>query len=458
MKAIRGCLPPFLHGFWDRVNTSPIGSRLARGAFWSLAGVVISRAFALIASIICARKLGKETFGELGIIQSTIAMFTVIAGAGLGLTATKYIAELRQKDPVKAGEILALSETLALISGVLIGVFILIAAPWLAAKTLRNANLTDLLRICALMLFLSAFNGAQTGALMGFEAFKDIAKINAWTGMAGAILAVTGVVFWGIKGVAWSMVIVLSLNCWLCQRMIKNQMRLCAIPRAPRLLFRQWRILLTFSLPAAASGLLVTPVTWVCNTLLVNQPNGYAEMGVFNAANQWRNLILFIPSILGQIVLPILANLEGKGNRSSQWKILYANIAVTAAICLSAAAGISLLAPFIMHTYGSGYTTGNLSLILLSFSAVLTAIAAVIGQVIASSGKMWWGMLLNLIWGIAFIGSTWLLRSQGAYGLSLATLLAYVLHLFTLWAFIHFYLRKAHRNSDVTPSTSLNVD
>jgi hypothetical protein len=39
--------------------------------------------------------------------------------------------------------------------------------------------------------------------------------------------------------------------------------------------------------------------------MVVNQPGGYAEMGVFSAARQWRTAIGFIPGVLAQFALPL---------------------------------------------------------------------------------------------------------------------------------------------------------
>ena len=107
----------------------PIGSlraRFAMGAFWSVAGAVVSRGFLLVASIFCARFLGKEGFGALGMIQSTVGMFGVFAGLGLGMTATKYVSELRRRDPERAGRILALSDAVAFVSGSVITVLMIL--------------------------------------------------------------------------------------------------------------------------------------------------------------------------------------------------------------------------------------------------------------------------------------------------------------------------------------------
>src|ERR1035438_1477658 len=86
----------------------PAGSlreRFTYGVIWSLAGAVVSRGFLLAASVVCARFLGKEGFGALGMIQSTAGMFGIFAGLGLGLTATKYVSEFRRQDPMRAGRI-----------------------------------------------------------------------------------------------------------------------------------------------------------------------------------------------------------------------------------------------------------------------------------------------------------------------------------------------------------------
>jgi len=66
---------------------------------------------------ILARTLGKAGFGELAILQSTVGMFSVFAGFGLGLTSTKYIAELRWSDPQRAARISAVSLLVGLCTG-----------------------------------------------------------------------------------------------------------------------------------------------------------------------------------------------------------------------------------------------------------------------------------------------------------------------------------------------------
>jgi O-antigen/teichoic acid export membrane protein len=438
-RALSAC-PEFLRAYRDRIEASPLGLRLAKGAFWSLAGALISRGLALLSSIIVARILGKEGFGELGIIQSTVGMFGVFAGFGLGMTATKYIAEFRTKDPGKAGRVIGLSNIVSIVSGGVMSLILVFLARWLASHTLAAPHLTRLLQISAGLLFLSALTGAQTGVLAGFEAFKTIARVNFWAGIANFPLMVIGVSLAGITGAVWGLVAGMLVNWLLNHVAITMEAQRANGPATYSDCLQEWKILWKFSFPAVLAGVMAGPVNWVCNAMLVNQPNGYAEMGIFNAANQWRMAILFVPGAVGAIVLPVLSNLHGVGDHLSYRRVFWYNILLNGSVSLSIALLVSLLAPIIMGTYGKGFESGHIVLVLLSLSAVLNATIGVIGQSIASAGKMWWGMLLNALWSFVLLGSMWLLKSHGAQGLSISIVIAYGFHLMTVSSYTYLFL------------------
>lgn len=204
--------------------------------------------------------------------------------------------------------------------------------------------------------------------------------------------------------------------------------------------FQEWPILWKYSVPAALGGFMVSPILWACSALLVNQPGRYAQMGIFEAANQWRIAILFIPGMVGQVVLPMLSNLHGTGDHTRYWKVLKYNVLLNGGVGLLAAISLSGVGTWIMRSYGEGFEEGYWVLVVLVFSAVLVAINQVVGQAIASRGKMWIGFLLNCLWGGALLGfSAWFVfNGYGSFGLAMAYLLAYLLH--TLWQTL--YVRR----------------
>ena len=140
-----GYCPPVLRPALERIENSAVGLRLARGIFWSVSGTVISRGLMLVAMVLVARMLGKTAYGEFGMLQSTfLGMFGVFAGFGLGLTATKHVAEYCRSDPERAGRIITLSGLFAVVTGGLMAVGLLIWAPWLAAHTINAPHLAVL--------------------------------------------------------------------------------------------------------------------------------------------------------------------------------------------------------------------------------------------------------------------------------------------------------------------------
>jgi len=440
---------PHLMGNW--INRIPLGRRLVLGAFWSVVGSVAARLLSVPTSVVLARLMGSVHYGELAIIQSSADLFALFAGFGLSLTATKHVAELRGKDPHRAGRILALSTMTACVTGVVMAVTLLGLAPWLAARTLAAPNLVGPLRIGAGLLFFSSLSGAQCGALYGFEAFRTTARLQATIGLLNVPLMVGGYLVYGLNGVLWGMVVSRFLE-WLLRHLaVRAETTKANITIRYRDCASEIPILWQFSLPALLSGALVIPVNWGCSAILVNQINGYAQMGIYNAASQWYNALLFVPSTLGTVLLPLLSDRMGEGDGRGAAGALRFMLRFNLALMLPCVVGISLLSPYIMRMYGPEYGNAWPTLIVVVVTAGLFAVLMPIGDVIAASGRMWLGCLMNAGWALVLIPSTIVLvhRGLGSLGLASARLFAYSIHaVWTCW-FAYNVLQLATRRTNV---------
>lgn len=425
----------------DAILKSDINKKIVRGSFWSLSGTFISKGLLLLSSIIVARILGPEVYGEAGIIRSTVNMFTAFAGMGLGLTAIKYIAEHKTNDIQKVLKIITLSNIVAFLSGFIFSVIIIIFSSEIAIQ-INAPHLVNEIRIGAIMLFFNSLNGVQNGILAGFEDFKSIAKNNLWAGIISFFTQIIATYIWGLTGAiigfGINFFILWILNKYSISRIISSRSRIKIFDKS---LLTEVSILWKFSLPAVLSGIMVGPITWVCNTILVNQSNGYSQMALFDIANQWRMTILFIPMALSQIILPMLSSsLKDKSNYKIIFqKNLKLNILISTIMFLI----ITIASPLISHFYGNEFQDIKLPLIIMSLSTILITINNVIGQVIASQGRMWIGFCLNLFWAIVLIISVYItikVYQLGAIGMSLSYLIAYILHTVTQTIISHKYL------------------
>lgn len=410
-------------------GSGSIASRIANGAFWSIFGTAAAKLFVLVAGILCANILGKEGYGQLGIVRSTINLFVVFGTAGMGVTATKFIAQYKNTDKEFTEKIASITQGFALFAGCLTAVIVLVAANFLSCHILNAPELTIDIRIGAILLLVTILNGAQNGILSGYEKFQSIAKNTFIASAAEGLLMVVGAKLSGVFGAILGFG--LGYIClWLCNRYSINRTfkQYGLTWKWNSIRAQDLKILYKFSLPAALSGILVMPAYWVVRTLIIRY-NGFGELGVYEAADQWRVIILFIPGVLGQIVLPILSNVLEEGSRKSFWKVIWINIGINAVITFFLSIFILFFGDWLMKLNGKEFV-GSAAITYLAFSTVFSSAATVVGNAITSLEKVWTGFAFNLLWASMFIGFSWFALSadMASEGVAIALLLSYCLH------------------------------
>jgi O-antigen/teichoic acid export membrane protein len=440
--------PRPLHQFLERVQSSPIATRLVHGSLWSVAGSLLSRVLALAAALLVARMLGKASYGQLGIIQSTIGMFGTFAGFGMGTMATKFVAELRSKDPARAGRIIALSSAVSWITGILMGATLFLLAPWLTRSSLAAPELSPYLQLSGLLLLLNAVNGAQTGVLSGFEAFRKIAWINGLTGLLNFPLVVGGAMLFDLWGVVWGMIIAQGCGCLANAFIWKREAARLNIPIVPwSRTTSELSLLWQFAVPATLGSFMINPITWACTVMLAREPNGYEQVGALNAANQWFGALLWFPYVMAQSVQAVLCERIGVNDTVRSTKLLYVSTKISAGITLPFFVIGSLLSAPIMGAYGKDFAGDWPTLVVSLATCVIVAVQVPVGNIITASTRMWLGLCMNLLWAIVFLTMTWLLVRWGAFGLASARFLAYTAQ--GIWAcvFALVWTRRMSRNN-----------
>ena len=394
--------------------------------------------FSLISTIIIAKLLSVADFGAYGMVQSTMEMFGLLAGFGLGTTSSKYLAEYKVRDSSKAGRILSLTNTFAIISSGIIALVIYFSASWIAWEMLARRDLAPLLSMGAIYLFIATQNNVQIRTLGGFEAFKETAKINSLQGILTPIFAIPLVYFYNLQGAVLSMIAISLVGYILSRFEIKKKCRKFNIKlhRFARSSFDEWPTLWHFSIPSLVSGLLVMPVIWLTNALLVNQQNGYSEMGLFNAANQWRQFIIFIPNILSNVLLPIFSDVYGNRSKEDFRSVFQLNLQLTWVIALPATILIVSLGDVLGDVFGAKYRGVGILIAPLMITAFFNIMNNVVGMAIVGAGRMWLGTAFNLCWAITMIiCSVLLIPRYGSMGLAISYMVSYLFH--TVWQMVY---------------------
>ncbi|HKI18677.1 MAG TPA: oligosaccharide flippase family protein [Isosphaeraceae bacterium] len=403
-----------------------IKSRFLSGAFWSLSGAVVSRGMTLVGFICSSRLLGADGLGELGIVQSTTSMFAVAAGMGLGLTATKYIAENRDRAPELAGRYIRFFTWMTAASGLMLSALYVLSLPAILRVVPSSRGLAGALLASTGLLFLGAMNATQVGILTGLEAFRASALANMIRGSLAAILLVAGVAWRGVLGGVVGL-IAAEVGGFLAMYLaIRRRAGGLGIEVAWGGIAALCPALWRFSLPALAGSLATLPAMWVANVILVREGGGFGQVGIYVAANKWGQFILFVPSSISVIVLPMLSNRHGAGDRDQFRDLLRLNVVVNTGLTFLLAVACIALSRILMGLYGSEYAQGWPVLAILAAGTLPQVLNNVLGQALVSTGDVWRrGAVDLLLAATLLVIAWWLVPWQGAIGMAAAFALAY---------------------------------
>ncbi|MBW2961527.1 oligosaccharide flippase family protein [Mesonia aestuariivivens] len=432
----------------DRIKkiffSSQESKQITLNTFWSFTGTFFSRGLTFLGWVLVARILGKELNGEIGIVRSTINLFLIFVGSGLGLTATRYISKYSSVNKLKSAKIVSLTLITTSIFAVIVSSLLFVFASQLS-EILNAPSIVNTIQLGAFLLFFGAFNSSLKGCIEGFQLFKISAIINT----IFSIFLLGGLYFGAKNNTVYSTFfgfLIASLIYFVLQLItlfkILNKRKL----RLTINLKEVYPILLKFTIPAILSAAMVIPFKWMAEALLVNQKDGYDEMGLFSAIILFQSLLYTVAQTLNS---PLITLMSKKGKNFKLDKI---------SLLLPWLIGIFGALPFILFPelfgiiFSKEYTSDshflNTYLIIL-LSTVIVLYKQGIARIMVVKDLMWFSFLDNFIWGITLIISFYFLAFKGAYGLSLSYLIAYItniviiLPLYLKWKLIPQFLVKS---------------
>ncbi len=408
----------------------PLFRRLFVGAAWSVVGSAFVRFLALASTVVIARLLGVENFGQLVILQSTLGMFGVFAGLGLGVVATKFSAELKVRDPIRLGQILSLVQRTAIAGGVLIAVALVLSSNVIATQIIHIPHLAGMIALASVSVFFLTVDGYNNSALLGFEAVRQSVLGTLVAGLLSIPLTIALTWAYGLQGAIGGIVLASILQCavshWVLSQVLKKHNI-----KHERLSLGEWKVLRDYALPALLGGAMVAPVHWLCHVMLINTPNGVVEMAVLGIGLQWFQAVYFFPLSFGRIVLPVMTDVIAGGQNQHANIVLKSAILANAVVALPVALLIGLLSHWIMQMYGITNANPWLVLSLMVAAATISAICAPVGQVMVAKGEIWYGWVMNLGWAVVYVGVSYFLLGYGAVGVAGGLVAAYIMH--TTW-------------------------
>lgn len=385
---------------------------LATNAFWSLANHLMFRGSLMLATIFLARHLATTGFATYSYFHLTVSMLAAYAALGMGVTASRFFAEIGHEregvDPPPIGTLWFLS---LLASAAFAGLVMIMPEIWL------SAGLAVPRWLLALGVFVMALGVVPGGAIMGLELYRQSAFISFLSGLtllSGAWwAAVQGSVQIGMATLVFAFLLKSGGDAFLVLRNVG----FTRLFDGTCLRRKEIRRVLGFAGPMLAVSFLSGSGAWLLGRMILGGPGGEHAFALYSIGLQWFALALLLPGMLSRVVLPRLVRTDRFSEQgASDSRILVRRGALMTVL---AAAGVAIvgfaLGPWLLELYGDKYDAGRWFIAAFMLAAILSAPANLVGNaIVASDGQGRW-LTLTVAWFAALITAGVLSLQMGAW-------------------------------------------
>ncbi len=357
-------------------------------SFWALLGSVVGKGLLLLSGIAVARFLGSEVYGEYGIIKTTLLTIATFSSFGLGITATKFVAEAC-KDANLVISIRKRCYQITFFSSGTIALLVFLFSNQIAV-VLDAKVLSEALRYVAIAIVFNAVNATQIGILGGLKAYKHIANNNIKVGVFTFVITVIFTYFWNFNGAVIALASSLAFNCALNYLSIRKVSPKTETPTTPFSVLE----LVKFSLPVTLQESTYSATSWIASYILIKM-SGYAELGLSTVGIQWMSVVLFIPGALRNVALSNLSS-SNKDNKKNQ-KVLHRLLLVNFVSTFIPFVIVFALSGWIADMYGESYASLPSVLSIMLLVSVVHSLSITYTQEFISRNRNWFLFISRLI-------------------------------------------------------------
>lgn len=354
-------------------------SKLFRDSFWAIFGNGLGNAIFLLAGILIARFLGKDLYGEYGVVKTNMFYMAGFATFGLVFSSTRYISKYIKSDRTKVIGIIKSSTRITFVFSFIIAIVIALCSEYLE-RFLDAPGIAPILRVLSVVIVLKALSSTSGGILAGLGEFKKLAKSNVLSGLVMFVLSIPLTYFFGLYG---------ALACLVVSQVtsvIFNYIIIRKISAEYPVYYKSEDVkeLLKFSFPIALQEISYSLCNWG-GILLLTKMSSFGEVGLYSASAQWNAVICVIPGLLSNVVLSHLSASEGTAQR----KLLYRMLAIYLVCSAVPLAVVYILSDFIVSFYGADFIDMKLVLQISILVTLPQCCSDVFKAELIALGKTW---------------------------------------------------------------------
>ena len=409
---------------------------------WSLIGQVFTRSFSLISSLVLAKIMLPDTYGKYIYIIGTIMYLAQMMSLSIRITTTRNVSYLINIDKNKVERYIYISIVLSLIFCFVAFIIALIGVNLFKDNFIVNEYGGIILILSFTALVSEVLITTMIGVLEGLKSFKTLNISSIIVSLLKLILSYFGYLYFGVSGAILGWVISSNLGLLIFTKYLFNSFDFFDLSIFKNSFIKckeEIKLFFSFSIPSFLEMSILILCIWIIQTIILSEPiTGKKEIALYNIANQWKSILIYLPAIIINMLQPFLSDYFGKGESVNIMKLLKKTKRVI--IILSVLLSVLFISSsnLIISFYGESYYEASKVLVILILPIIFININALNRQFLISIGKIWQIAIINFISATTIITSFILLKDNFPLSVSFAVsvgigeFLSFCLYLYAL--------------------------
>lgn len=409
----------------NTIKSKLLNSNLFKDTIWAVLGNGIGDLLVMLAGISIARLLGKDLYGEYGVVKSTMFYISSFAAFGLGLTSTKYISQYVADNISYVGNIIrdCLKITLVFSSSLALALFLM--SDYLAVY-LEEPDLSYAIKMLGCIIIFRALKTTLVGILSGLKCFKTTGINNLISGVFLLVICIPFTYFYSLNGALVALLLSQFFNFIINYLSLKKKSSYAVFVKKSFI-----KELITFSFPVALQESSIWICNWIC-IMLLTKLSSSGELGLYTAAAQWNAIIVMFPVLMSNVVLSYIA--ETVNNKNKHNSIVRRLFTINLVSTIIPYVLILCFSSSIVLLYGPSFSSLKNVLRILSLSAVLECCTHVFKAEFISANKAWLFFIIRVLRDLvmsisAFFALSYFNGENGAIVFSTVIVITTFLHL-----------------------------
>ncbi|MGM9746968.1 MAG: flippase [Paludibacteraceae bacterium] len=410
----------------SRMHLSETKQKVVRNLFWAVTGKVVSLLGTLLVGIFVARYLGPEQYGLMNYVVSFVALFQVFASFGMDNieireeSKCKGTGEKGRVPGAEANTILGTAFGLRLIFAGITMLAVILTAWLFEADTFTKWMIT----LYSLSTIMNTF-GVIRNYFTSIVWNEYVVKTEISRTIIGALIKVALLLLHA--PLAWFIAAALFDTVLIAGGYLLSYRKQIASPRLWTFDKTTAKYLIKESFPLLLSGAAIVVYQKIDQVMIGNMIDK-ASVGYYAVAESIAGVLIFIPTILSQTIMPILVQNYRVDKKQYHIKAqLFMDVTVW--LCIILCVCICLLAPFLIRwLYGAQYEASIILLQVCVFKVIGYAFAQVTGTMIVTESKQKYVVVRNVVGCVFAISLNLLLLPRyGVLGAAVASVITAVI-------------------------------